>query len=625
MCGIAGLVRKDNSIVEKDTIKKMTDTIVHRGPDAEGQFTFQNVGLGHRRLSILDLSEKGNQPMKSMDGSYIIVFNGEIYNYIELKQQLKELGASFYNDTDTEVIIEAYRYWGTDCVNYFNGMWAFVLFDKEKNLLFGSRDRAGVKPFVYLDREDVFAFGSEPKEILELYPDERKYNPTMIWRFLDGRPEDMDNITFYENIYQLEPAHSFIYNLSSHRIEKWEYWTIHSEAIYKERIQGKNVVSEFRKLLEDAVRVRLRSDVPLGSSLSGGLDSSTIVGIMNKKFDTKVNTFSSVYEDKDCNEKEYIDEVNSFIDANVNLVYPDDNDNLLEDFKKIAYHHDGPNSNASLYSGYSVYRKAQDTVKVLLDGQGADELLGGYLGSYNARLYDIVNQGTLRSKIQAMKTICIFNEEWPEKMNEISSDIIRLAMGKNGVKRIKYEKTKRFEKHQELFCQDFLKKANLQLPRCSGDVEGKLNENLYVQFRQTSLPTILHNVDGNSMAFSLEVRNPFLDYRLVEFCMALDGKYKIKNQWTKWILRKSCKEYLPKKIAERTNKMGFPAPFGRWLKEHPQNNEMKSLIFALGERGIVKKEVLQEYYRQHMENEIDRSGILYKFMTLELWLRMCID
>ena len=625
MCGIAGFINKDGKNAQKEQVKKMTDSIIHRGPDAEGQHVYQNVGLGHRRLSILDLTDNGRQPMLSHDERYIIVFNGEIYNYIELKAELQSLGGIFRNHTDTEVIIEAYRYWGKDCVTRFNGMWAFVLFDREEHILFGSRDRMGVKPFYYLNREDIFAFASEPKAILEICPKEREYNPTMVWRFLKGIHEDMDKVTFYKNIYQLEPAHSFYYNLKQNSIEKWEYWSIDADEIYETRLKGKNPIKEFRALMEDAVKIRLRSDVEVGSSLSGGLDSSTIVGIISKKFGQKINTFSSIYKDKDCNEKEYIDKVNEFSDANAHLVYPDNNERLLDDIKAIVRHHDGPNEGASLYSGYSVYKEANKSVKVLLDGQGADELLGGYLPSYEARLRDMLGTSTFKEKVRVVKTIVIFNMEWPEKADLISTNLIRKSMGKKVAAKFQYKKTNEYEKHRELFYEEFEKKADKNVPRYIGKVKGELNQELYYQLRQLCVPNLLHNVDGNSMAFSLEVRLPFLDYRVIEFCMALDGKYKIRNQWTKWILRKSCKKYLPKEVVNRKNKMGFPAPFGRWLKECKQKEEMKEIIFSLGKRNIVKPEVIEEYYRQHMEDEIDRSLILYKFLTLELWLRNCIN
>lgn len=626
MCGIAGIVKKDGTKVFAHDIRKMTDVLVHRGPDDEGEYVYKNIGLGHRRLSIIDLSEKGRQPMESYDGKYVIVFNGEIYNYLELKDKLQKAGSRFLNDTDTEVILESYRYWGEDCVNYFNGMWAFVILDRDRKVLFGSRDRFGVKPFCYINRDDVFAFASEPKGILELFPEEREYNPTMVYRFVKGWAMDTDNQTFYRDILQLGAAMSLTYDLGNNKIEYQKYWEIDADAIYEKRIKGRNVVEEFRALIEDAVRIRLRSDVEVGSSLSGGLDSSTLVGIINKKFHKKVNTFSSIYEDKDCNEKEYIDEVNRFSDTVQHLVYPGENKHLLDAFEKIVIHHDGPDqTGASLYSGYSVYQEANKSVKVLMDGQGADELLAGYLSSYNAFLKDILCGKSLVSKMKAIKTINAFEREWPEQMINISTEVLQSALGKRVAKHYMKKRPNNFSKPVDLFFKEFEDCADKYMAVYKGKVQGELNQELYEQLTVTSLPAILHNVDGNSMAFSLEVRLPFLDYRVVEFCMALNKKYKIKNQWTKWILRKSCKEYLPEKVLYRTNKMGFPAPFGRWLKEGDEKEKMKEIIFALGDRGIVKKQAIQEYYRRHISGESDCSDLLCRFLTLELWFRRCIN
>lgn len=625
MCGIAGLVKKDGTKVFAGEIKAMTDALIHRGPDDEGNYMRGNIGLGHRRLSIIDLSEKGRQPMESHDGKYVIVFNGEIYNYVELKEELKKAGSRFLNDTDTEVILESYRYWGEDCVNHFNGMWSFVIFDRDREILFGSRDRLGVKPFCYINRDDVFAFASEPKGILELFPEERKYNPTVVYRFVKGWALDTDHQTFYKDILQLEPATSMIYHLKTNKIEKEKYWEIDADAIYERRIKGRNPVDEFKSLLEDAVRIRLRSDVEVGSSLSGGLDSSTLVGIISRKFHKRVNTFSSVYEDEDCNEKEYIDEVNQFAGTVPDLVYPSENSHLLEAFEKIVVHHDGPDkTGASLYSGYSVYQEANKSVKVLMDGQGADELLAGYLSSYNALLGDILSEKSLLSKVKAMKIISVFGREWPGQMINISTEALQSALGKRAARHYTRKRPNSFSKPVSMFYKEFEDCVDKSIAEHRGNVRGELNQELYEQLTASSLPAILHNVDGNSMAFSLEIRLPFLDYRVVEFCMALDKKYKIKNQWTKWILRKSCKEYLPEKVLYRTNKMGFPAPFGRWLRECGEKEEMRDMIFALGSRGIVREEAVHEYYRQHISGEADHSDLLCRFLTLEMWFRKCI-
>lgn len=624
MCGIAGLINKNKENVEKSMIKQMTDELIHRGPDGEGQYVWNYIGLGHRRLSIIELSDSGSQPMFSHDKKYIIVFNGEIYNYIELKGKLKSLGAVFQSNSDTEVIIEAYRYWGENCVKYFNGMWAFSILDKEKNRIFASRDRMGVKPFCYLDNEKVFCFASEPKAILKVFQEERQVDKTSVYRFFQRGISCMDERTYYQNIKQLLPAHNLFIDLNNFKVSIKRYWKIDSKKAYQKWIKGKNPIKVFKGLFEDAVKVRLRSDAPIGTSLSGGLDSSAIVGVMSKKYNCKVHTFSSVYYDKDCNEKEYIDEVNKYNKTIPHPVFPDKETNRVEAYRDISVHHDGPAGSASLFSGYCVYKEAKKSVKVLIDGQGADELFAGYL-PYNERLSDLMEQGGFFNKMKAIRLIAVFKREQPEKMKDISVEVLRWALGKQGSRKYKYEKTQTYMNHRELFREEYISDVDTSFKLGEGKVIGNLNKELYKELCFTSLPDILHNVDSNSMNFSIEIRCPFLDYRLIEFAMALDGDYKIRKQWTKWIMRKALKEYLPDKVLYRTNKMGFPAPFGRWLQEHGEQEQVKSLLDALSERKIFKDGVIQEYYRQHMEGEMDRSFILYRFMSFEMWLSALID
>lgn len=631
MCGIAGWFYKNlTHNTEQERIQKMTNAIAHRGPDAEGFFLENNIALGHRRLSIIDLSEDGNQPMFSHDNAYVIVFNGEIYNYVELKEELAQLGATFQNSTDTEVIIEAYRFWGKNCVKRFNGMWAFCLYDREKKECFFSRDRFGIKPLYVLDREDVFAFASEAKAILAAFPEENLPDYDMVYRYLwDGVPEDRDEKCFYRNIKRFEQAQSMVYHLDTNEQEKEQYWDVDEEAFRKKWIIGKNPVKTCKMLLEDAVKIRMRADVEVGSCLSGGLDSSAIVGICKKKFGFTMHTFSSIYSDKDCNEKEYIDEVNQFNETIPHLIYPEpEKHSLLDAFQRILYHHDGPNGGASLYSQYSVMQGVHGNVKVVLDGQGADELFGGYIPYYGYRLQDMMQDNKLRNRCAAIKTIAILTKEWPDMVSSIQSDAMVQALGiklyKKIIKKYKKQDTVRTVGNYPLFTKEFLESVNKDVSFSEKQITGALNARLCKEVTRDSIPMLLHNEDGNSMAFSIESRVPFLDYRLVEFGLALDGKYKIRNEWTKWIVRKSCKEYLPKKVEKRKNKMGFPAPFARWLRECDEKEQMKELIYAFGERNIVPKETIDFYYQEHVSGKADRNGILYKFLVLELWLRNCV-
>ncbi len=631
MCGIAGFIYKDKKkAAEQSRLKKMVDAIAHRGPDAEGMFCAENIALGHRRLSIIDLSEQGNQPMYSHDGRYVIVFNGEIYNYIEIKKELSKAGAVFTNQTDTEVIIEAYRYWGAKCVKRFNGMWAFCIYDREMGQLFFSRDRFAVKPLYIVDREDAIVFGSEAKAVIAGFPEENVPSSKMIYRFLWAAPEDRDEVSYYKNIKIFERASCMLYDLNKKKWKKGIYWDVDEEKFRQKWIAGRNPVKTFQRLIEDAVKLRLRADVEVGACLSGGLDSSTIVGICSKKFGIRMHTFSSVYSDKDCNEKEYIDLVNEYNHTIPHLIYPEpENTDLIKAFQDIIYHHDGPNLGASLYSQYSVMQGVQGNVKIVLDGQGADELFAGYIPYYGYHIADILNKNTARAKRKAIKTLAVIAAEWPDMLQHIQSDAVINAIGADFYKKLKEMKDSYGRDfvssagNHPLFTEEFLKNVDQGIAYSEKNISGILNTRLCKDVTRDSIPGLLHNEDGNSMAFSIESRIPFLDYRIVEFGLALDGNYKIRNEWTKWIVRKSCRKYLPKKVAYRKNKMGFPAPFARWLREGRQKEEMKEIIYAFGDRNIVPKDTIDFFYRQHMNGEADRNVILYKFLVLELWLRTC--
>lgn len=626
MCGIAGYIDKSGKYkTSRELLKKMTDTMIHRGPDAEGQWIDKEVALGHRRLSIIDLDDKSNQPMFSHDGRFVITYNGEIYNYIELKKSLEEEGAIFKTESDTEVILEAYRKYGTDCFNQFNGMWAFVLYDREEQKVVICRDRFGIKPLYTVDNNDVFIFASEMKAIIEAFPDENIPNETWIYRYIPySRWEDSDEECFYKNIKSFPRASYMIYDLKQQSKEYMQYWKVDEQQFYEKWVYGRNPVKTFKELFDSSVGLRLRADVEVGACLSGGLDSSSIVGCVSKKYKKKIHTFSSIYEDKDCNEEMYIRKVNKKWGTIPHYIKPDEYEgNIIEYLEKLTYHHDQPTMEASLYSGYMVMKGVHGNVKVLLDGQGADELFAGYESYPGCYIYDLLEKNTFWSRREGIKLISILRKEHPECLCTISTDA---AVGLVGIENsfLFKENIKETDilRNVKMFTDDFLNKVNDQYQvteiRCSSRLNTKLCNDLvnYV------IPQILHNEDGNSMAFSIEARVPFLDYRIVEFAIALNAEYKIRNQWSKWIIRKACKNYLPRAIAKRRNKMGFPAPFARWLREGQSKDEIVKIIYAFGDRNIVPGETIDQLYKAHINNEADFGGILFRILSLELWLRM---
>lgn len=629
MCGIAGYINKsDKYRPDRKLVKKMTDQLVHRGPDAEGQWVDEFVALGHRRLSIIDLDAKSNQPMFSHDRKYVIIFNGEIYNYIELKSELAEKGGIFKTNSDTEVIIEAYRAYGANCMNRFNGMWAFVLYDLEERKVICSRDRFGIKPMYTLENHDVFVFASEIKAMIAAFPEENIPNETWIYRYLSGSMnEDRDEKCFYRNVKIFPAAHYMVYDLKEHTKEYRCYWEVNEQSFYDKWIKGKDPVKTFKALFESAVEIRLRADVEVGACLSGGLDSSAVVGCASKKFGKRMHTFSSIYADKECNEEPYIRKVNEMWNTIPHYIKPDDyEENFTKYIEELTYYHDQPTASASLYSQYMVMKGVQRHVKVVLDGQGADELFAGYIPYYSYYIADLMKRKTLWAKCKAIKMLVIVKKEWPDVIGAISTDTIVSLVGLTNS--FLFQNEKRLEEQKvvgntRLFTDDFISKVHEDYHKKDIVCSSALNTRLCNDVLNKSIPALLHNEDGNSMAFSIETRVPFLDYRIVEFAIALDGKYKIKNQWTKWIIRKACREYLPREIAKRKNKMGFPAPFARWLREGRSKEEIKDIIYAFGKRKIVPMETIDGFYKAHISEAVDFSNILFRFYNMELWLRTC--
>jgi asparagine synthase (glutamine-hydrolysing) len=630
MCGVAGFVNKDKSPAQIGKLKIMTDAIAHRGPDDEGQLIWGNAALGHRRLSIIDLSSAGRQPMESRDGRFVITFNGEIYNYVELKQELTGLGAKFRNDTDTEVIMEAYRFWGTDCFNKFNGMWAFAIFDKKVNRLIISRDRFAVKPLYVLNNERLFMFASEVKAIIKAEPAENIPDSVSIYRYLlSTASENIDDHSWYRNVKIFPPASYAVYDILANTYETYRYWTLDIDGFNRKWIDRKEPASTLKELFDDAVKIRLRADVEVGTCLSGGLDSSSIVGCCAKKHGVKMQTFSSRFTDKTCDEREYIDAANRFSNANAHPIHPDDSSKgFISAFREIINNHDGPPAGASLYAQYSVFKEVGKHLKVVLDGQGADELFGGYAGFWNPYIRKVVGE---KSKLKAMKCVCDIMAEYDLfDMSSLSTDTAVALFGVDYSVELSKQNLRDIGKTSEIMMSyprltDAFRSLIADVPINSIPSEScdEINQICVNQTLLTSIPALCHNEDSNSMQFSVEVRMPFLDYRIVEFALALDSEYKMRGKWQKWIMRKAFKEYLPMSIRRRRNKMGYPAPFFRWLREADEKEEFKEIIYSFADRGITPLKTIDAYYKAHMSGEYNLESILFKFLVLELWLRTC--
>lgn len=630
MCGLAGLIWRDlDRPAAGDLIRAMTGIMAHRGPDDEGHWTCGPVALGHRRLSILDLSSAGHQPMQSADGRFVVVYNGEIYNYLELRAELEKGGQTFFSNSDTEVLIESYRKWGRECVERFNGMWAFALYDTETGEIFFSRDRFGIKPLYYILRPDCLAFASEIKAILAALPDERRVSEAIIHHFLPSGALDDGPGTFLAGVRQLPPAHSALYKVRSGDFRVWRFWDLDREAFQARWLVG-DPVEVMWDLLESAVSLHMRSDVPVGTCLSGGVDSSSIVCLMSRLGPEPVHTFSGLYPDPECDESRYIEAVNTHANTIPCPVHPEPDGDLLADLSRITWHQDAPSAGPGLYTQYHVMSRASQEVKVILDGQGGDELFAGYLPYFLPHFRDLLEERSLSGYWEAMYLIGAVTRHWGYQWGKtiasqhgLSRIARRLRLPRLGAPLKKTASPAPLFFHESLLDRVDGYEIELDLPQ---RLPKRLDDRLYWDLVQTCIPALLRYEDRNSMAFSIEARVPLLDYRIVEFALALDSKYKINRSWTKWVLRQAAARAVPPQVAWRRSKMGYPTPFSRWLRQDKDRGQIREVILSRSfrERELVPEETIRYYWNRHQAGQ-DWSWLLYRYLTLEIWFRQYID
>ena len=586
----------------------MTDALAHRGPDGEGHWINLEgiVGLGHRRLSIIDLSDAGHQPMHYLD-RYSIIHNGEIYNYIELKDELQKAGYGFHSQTDTEVIAAAYDNWKDECVEHFDGMFALAIWDEKERILFAARDRFGEKPFYYYYDNEKFIFASEMKALWR-YGIEKKPNLKLLFNFLTigytdnpERPEE----TFFENIQKLPAASYLTYSIINNQFSIFKYWDIDIENI-DEEISDEEAIEEFNFLFKTSIERRLRSDVQTGTSLSGGLDSSSIVAI-NHELRTNHDSrkcFSAIFPGFKNDESAFSKQVADKFSLQHFTVKPAAAD-LISDLEKISYHQEEPFTSASIYAQYKVYELAkQQGVKVLLDGQGADEMLAGYHKYYKWYWQELFNKRKLISsgEINAAHKNGV-NEKFGTRniiaalFPDFASVVLEKQYLLNALRQ--EDLTKEFVQHQS-------KEAYYITP-----VHFNLNGALYFNMMQHGLEELLRYADRNSMAHGREVRLPFLSHELVEFIFSLPANFKIRKGWTKWLLRKTMEKSLPSEITWRQDKVGFEPPQQQWM----QDEKLKEMIFdakkKLADEKILKPESVNNKIIPKAAHEADNYDWRY--------------
>lgn len=568
MCGIAGIFNLDGRRVEKSQLQIMSDSIYHRGPDGDGFWINSDVevGFGHRRLSILDLSSAGEQPMHYRN-QYTITFNGEIYNYLEVKERLISEGHKFVSDTDTEVLLTLYSDKGERCLEYLDGMFAFAIWDNKEQKLFCARDRFGEKPFYYhYVPGKSFMFASEMKALM-VAGVEKRIERHMLFNYLayDVIEDPFDKQkTFFEDIHKLEAAHYISINKKS-GLTKKRYWKQPDLLNINYNISFEDANQKFKHLFETSVKRRLRSDVAVGSSLSGGLDSSSIVCTIAKFISSSsqgIQTFSARFHDKNLDEGGFIEKVIAKTNATPHYTWPEA-DQMVKDIDSLFYHQEEPFTTASIFAQWEVMKLAKKhKVIVLLDGQGADEILAGYNHYMQPFLSDLYRNNKAAFREQVKKYDEMFHRKYPITFRFKAEAYIPEFLRTIG----KMRRLFTVPEYLKYFHPDFISQYKTRVPPFKRF--NTLNEALGFATFDYGLEKLLRFSDRNAMAHSREVRLPFLNHELVEFVFSLPPSFKIHNGWRKRILRTSMEDILPKEIAWRIGKIGYEAPQKDWM-QHP--------------------------------------------------------
>lgn len=557
MCGISGIISKDWTSIDKNELKRINDIIFHRGPDSEGFYLHNNLGFGHRRLSILDLSPLGHQPMNYLD-KYCITYNGEIYNYIEIRAELLQNGYHFVSESDTEVILAAYDFWGISCLNKFNGMWSFAIHDVEKDIVLFSRDRFGIKPFYYKENSSQFVFGSEIKQLLNS-DKPNLLNENILLESMLTHIDNHTEETYFKGIYSLPSSSYMIYDLKTNERTINKYYKLNINPEIQNKAE-EELVLEFKDLFSDAIKLRLRSDVVVGTSLSGGLDSSAISAIASaeytKKSKEKFIAINAKSIDDRNDESVFAKIVADKLNLDLNVVMPTYED-FLKTIDDVIYTQEEPFGSPSMFMGWHVFQKARElNCTVMLNGQGSDEILLGYERYFTStlnfnkpfsQLKEIINQNK-NSRLSLLNTLGYYVY--------FRSFFIRKIRLKN----------------KSLLKSEFKKNKYFNVVKKSSESYSSPYKLQQFEITELQLPHLLRYEDRNSMRHSIETRLPFLDYRLVEFCVSLPLNLKIKEGWTKYILRKGINDLLPESIVWRKNKFGFESPDRIWLSKY--NDQM---------------------------------------------------
>jgi asparagine synthase (glutamine-hydrolysing) len=640
MCGIIGLYGCKGAPADVNCLAEAARTLRHRGPDDEGyllvdsqhgrcelrsgadtipELTHPRIEqpadftpdliLGHRRLSIIDLSPGGHEPLTNVERDLWLTFNGEIYNYLEIRAELKALGHVFHTEGDGEVILQAYAQWGVECLSRFIGMFSFALWDVKRRRLWCARDFLGIKPFYYVVTPDHIGFASEVKALKVLFPEACRPNlPYLYWYLQTGGVYNAPD-TFFANVRELPGAHYLLVEdgVVGEPVRYWDVDLDRARAAY----DYTNPEAEFLRLMRDSVRLQLRSDVPVGTCLSGGLDSSAIVALATEQLNGgRMNSFSSIYASKGYDERRYIDLVASTYNTIRHQTTPQP-EGFYAELTDIIWHQDIPPAATGVYSQRFVMSLAQGNVTVLLDGQGADEMFAGYRRHVTQHIFALWRRDLARGLREGAQFAWEVRERFLPAFNlrEFAAYVVDYLSGRQPW--LSPEIGAQADAYGRGVSRRELRGADA------------LNRLLYRAVVQESIPSLLHYEDRNSMTYGIEARVPFLDHRLVEFALGVHGDQKVRGAEGKGVMRRALRGILPDAIVERRDKLGYPTPYSAWTRDALAAETEAILRDKVLKRGWYNAAQIEALWRQHRAAQRDAGGVLFRLIATEMWLERC--